>query len=108
MVKVPAEVAQAVPTLIVKTAVPLLATMLGEVQNVVAIGAVELTKRFVTVRDVNLPVDAVVDPIAPGAANVDPPKVNALELKKSGDQVPGVPAVVFIQPNVEPATGDAE
>ena len=62
-------VAQDVPTLIVKAAVPLFAAIDGEVQNVVAVGAVALITILVIASDVvacsvvNFPVEAAVDPI---------------------------------------------
>ena len=84
IVIVPVLVAHAVPTLIENAAVPLLAVTEGVVQKVVATGAVTLIRRLVMETDVvacsvvNLPVEAVVEPIAPGAAKVAVPRVEAL------------------------------
>ena len=84
MVIVPVLVAHAVPTLIEKAAVPLFAVTDGVVQKVVATGAVALITRLVMETDVvacsvvNFPVEAVVEPMAPGAAKVAAPRVEAL------------------------------
>ena len=102
---VPVEAAQPVPTLIVKAHVPLFAATDGLVQKPETVGAVVLPIKFVAVREVNFPVEAVVAPtdmllIVPAVAGlmvtVPVPVGERTSLAFAGDNVTVLEAVSVV------------